>query len=529
MRFAHSFSTLTLVAALAFGATTASAEMVLNRGNSGDPETLDPQKTSTVYEGNILRDLFEGLVIHSAAAKIQPGVATTWSTSADGLTWTFKLRPNAKWSNGEPVTADDFVYSYRRMMNAATGSQYANMLFIIKNAEDVNKGKAPPEELGVKAVDATTLQFTLSGPTPYFIELLAHQSSFPVNRTAVEKFGKDWVKPENFVSNGAFVLKENVPHDHITIVRNAAHYDAAKVKLDKVVYVPTEDRAGALRRFQAGEIDMNDDVPTDQIKFIRQNLKAEFRPTAYLGTYYFVFNTKKPPFDDARIRQALSLMIDREFLAEEIWGGTMLPGYSMVPEGTGTYGTPSWWPAKDLSPAEREDKAKALMKAAGFGPGGKPLKLEIRYNTSENHKKTSVALADMWKPLNVEVSLVNTDIKTHYAHLREHQPFDVARAGWIADYNDAQNFLFLGETATKALNYAQYSNPAYDALMAKAATEADPAKRSGVLHDAEKILMTDEPYLVLMTYMSKQMVAKKVKGWEPNTLDYHPSRFLWVE
>ncbi len=529
MRILRGALGLAVASAVLVGANLAHAESVLNRGNSGDPETLDPQKTSTVYEGNILRDLFEGLVIHSASAKILPGAAESWTTSADGLTWTFKLRPNAKWSNGEPVTADDFVYSYQRMMNPATGSQYANMLYIIKNAEEVNKGKAAPETLGVKAVDKTTLQFTLSGPTPYFIELLAHQSSFPVNKAVVEKFGKDWVKPENFVSNGAFVLKENVPHDHITIVRNAAHYDAAKFKLDKVIYVPTEDRAAALRRFQAGEIDMNDDVPTDQIKFIRQNLKAEFRPQPYLGTYYFVFNTKKPPFDDARIRQALSLMVDREFLAEEIWGGTMLPGYSMVPPGTGTYGTPVWWPAKDLSPAEREDKAKALMKAAGYGPGAQPLKLEIRYNTSENHKKTSVALADMWKPLNVEVSLVNTDIKTHYAHLREHQPFDIARAGWIADYNDAQNFLFLGETATKALNYAQYSNPAYDALMAKAATESDTAKRSALLHDAEKIMMTDEPYLILMTYMSKQLVAKRVKGWEPNTLDYHPSRFLSVD
>lgn len=529
MRFANSIKALALATILASGATAASAEMVLHRGNSGDPETLDPQKTSSVYEGNILRDLFEGLVIHSASAKILPGVATSWSTSADGLTWTFQLRPDAKWSNGDPVTAGDFVYSYRRMMNPETGSQYANMLYVIANAEDVNKGKASPEKLGVTAVDAHTLKFTLSGPTPYFIELLAHQSSFPVDEKVVEKFGKDWVKPENFVSNGAFRLAENVPHDHITIVRNAAHYDAAKIKLDKVVYLPTEDRAAALRRFQAGELDMNDEVPTDQIKYIRQNMKDEFRPAPYLGTYYFVFNTKKPPFDDVRVRQALSLMVDREFLAEEIWGGTMLPGYSMVPEGTGTYGAPSWWPAKDLSPAEREDKAVALMKAAGFGPGGKTLKLEIRYNTSENHKKTSVALADMWKPLNVEVSLVNTDVKTHYAYLREHQPFDVARAGWIADYNDAQNFLFLGETATKSLNYAQYSNPTYDGLMARAASESDPAKRSAILHDAEKILMTDEPYLVLMTYMSKQLVAAKVKGWEANTLDYHPSRFLWVE
>ena len=208
------------VAALATGlgltATSAMAEMVLNRGNSGDPETLDPQKTSTVYEANILRDLFEGLVIHSATAKITPGTAVSWSTSADGLTWTFKLRPEAKWSDGSPFTADDVVYSYQRMMDPATGSQYANLLFIIKNAEELNKGKVKPEELGVKAIDPHTVQFTLAGPTPYFLEMLAHQSSFPVKKGAIEKFGKDWIKPENMISNGAFKLAENVPHDHIT-------------------------------------------------------------------------------------------------------------------------------------------------------------------------------------------------------------------------------------------------------------------------------------------------------------------------
>lgn len=529
MRMTTGLRAFALAAGLGLTATSAMAEMVLNRGNSGDPETLDPQKTSTVYEAHILRDLFEGLVIHSATAKILPGTAESWTSSADGLTWTFKLRADAKWSDGSPFTADDVVYSYQRMMDPATGSQYANLLFVIKNAEELNKGKVKPEEIGVKAIDPRTVQFTLTGPTPYFLEMLAHQSSFPVKKSVIDKFGKDWIKPENMVSNGPFKLVENVPHDHITLVKNPQHWDAKSVKLDKVNYIPTEDRSAALRRFQAGEIHMNDDIPTDQIKFLRANLKDEFRVAPYLGTYYFPFNTKKAPFDDARIRQALSLVVDREFLAEEIWGGTMLPGYSLVPPNTGSYGEPSWWPYKDMSPAAREDKAKELLKAAGYGPGLKPLKLEIRYNTSENHKKTSVALADMWKPLNVEVSLVNTDVKTHYAYLREHQPFDVARAGWIGDYNDPQNFLFLLQTITKSLNYAQYSNPEYDALMDKAAAEADSAKRIGYLKAAEKIAMRDEPYLILMTYSSKNLVSKKVKGWETNTLDYHPSRYLSVE
>lgn len=519
------------IAAAIFGLSlgAASAQMVYNRGNPGDPETLDPQKTSTIVERDILFDLFEGLVTYDAKGEVVPGVAESWTANDDGTVYTFKLRPNATWSNGDPVKAGDFVFSFQRLMNPDTGAKYANILYTIGNAEKVNKGQAKPEELGVKAIDDRTLEIRLEAPTPYFIAQLAHHTGLPVHPASVQKYGKDFVKPENWVSNGAYTLKSFTPNDKIVMVKNPNFRDAASVKIDQVNWYPIEDRAAGLRRFQAGEIHSFNDVPTDQIKFIRETLKDKFKVAPFLGTYYFVFNTKKPPLSDPRVRQALSMIIDREFLAEDIWGGTMIPAYSFVPPGIGNYGDPATVAWKDLSPIDREEKAKELLKAAGYGPGGKPMTLELRYNTSENHKNTSVALANMWKPFNIEVRLVNSDIKTHYALLRDKGDFDVARAGWIADYSDPQNFLFLGQSDNNGLNYANYSNTTFDALMKQAATETDLAKRARLLRDAEAIFMEDMPNVPLLFYGSKNLVSDKVAGYETNTLDVHLSRYMTIK
>lgn len=518
---------LIALTALFMSTALASAEMVYHRGNPGDPATLDPAKTSTVPESDILLDMFEGLVAYDAKANLIPGAAASWTISADGLTYTFKLDPKGKWSNGDAVKASDFVFSLRRMMDPAAAANYANVLYPIKNAEKVNKGSLKMEELGVRALDDATLEITLEAPTPYLLGLLAHQSTMPLHQASVEKFGKDFVKPENMVSNGAFKLKDFVPNDKLTLVKNPYFHDSANVKIDTEIFYSLEDRGAALRRFQAGEIQSYNDVPTDQIKFIRANLKDEFKVSPYLGTYYFVFNMRKKPFDDIRIRHALSMVVDREFLAEQIWGGTMLPGYSFVPPGIGNYGTPAMLPYKDQSPIDREEKAIALMTEAGYGPG-KPLKLDIHFNTSENHKNTSVALADMWKPLGVEVTLTNTDIKGHYGLLREKGDFDVARAGWIGDYSDPQNFLFLGQSDNKGLNYATYANADFDAAMKKAAATIDIAERAKALLEADTIFMRDEPYLTLLTYGSKNLVSKKISGWQANTLDRHLARYLSV-
>jgi ABC-type oligopeptide transport system substrate-binding subunit len=503
----------------------ASAEEIYRRGAAGDVATLDPQKTASVTEADLLGDLFEGLVSYDAEGGVVPGAAETWSVSADGLTYLFKLR-DAKWSNGDPITASDFVFTFRRLLDPATGAQYANLFYPIANAEKVNRGEASPEALGVRAVDPRSLEFTLAAPTPYFLGLLAHQTAAPVEESNVRRYGEDFVRAGNLVSNGPYRLEYYFPNDRAVLIKNENFHDAASVKIDREIVLPIEDRAAALLQFEAGEIDSYPDAPTEQIGYVRDKLKDALKLSPALGTYYFVFDTRRPPFSDARVRRALSMVIDRDFLAEDIWGGTMIPAYSLVPPGIANYGPPvlaDWAP---LSLSERESRAKALLAEAGFGPGGKTLKVEIRYNSSENHKNTCVALADMWRRLRVETTLVNSDAKSHFAMLQSGGDFDVARAGWLGDYSDPQNFLALADSDNSGLNYSHYANPEYDTLIRRAANERDLAARARTLADAEAILLRDQPMMPLLFYQSKNLVSPRLKGWRPNILDRHLTRYL---
>lgn len=505
---------------------TAAAQTIYHRGNSADPETLDPHKTSTVYEAHVLRDLFEGLVIHNGKAEVLPGAAESWTSSVDGLTHTFKLRKSAKWSNGDPVEASDFVFAFRRIMNPETGAKYAKILYALKGAEAANKGKGRVEDIGARAIDAATLELTLERPTPYFLELLSHQTALPLHPASIAKHGSNFVKPENWVSNGPYVLKEFVPGSHIKTAKNSTFHDAANVKIDGVMFYPTKDTAAAIRRFEAGELHSNDDIPADQIKALKVKFGNRIKLAPYLGTYYLAINTRKPPFDDVRVRTALSIAIDREFLADQIWGNTMVPGYSFVPPGIGNYGEPAYAEYKDLPPVDRDEEAKALLNEAGFGPGSKPLKVEIRFNMTDNNRATVVAIAEQWKRIGIETTQIHTDAKTHFAHLREGGDFDVARAGWIGDYSDPHNFLFLLESDAVGLNYAKYKNLDYDDLMRKAATESNKDERTKVLFAAETIIMRDLPYIPVLYYGSKNIVSSKLVGWETNLKDVHPTRFL---
>jgi oligopeptide transport system substrate-binding protein len=520
----RTFAIATLASAALIGG--AAAQVVYHRGNDADPETLDPHKTSTVYEAHILRDMYEGLMIHDAAGKVVPGVAEKHEVSDDGKTYRFTLRANAKWSNGEPVKASDFVFSFRRIMSPQTGAKYANVLFPILNAEKVNRTPgAKPEELGVKAVDDRTLEIALERPTPYFLELLTHQTGLPVHPGSIAKFGANFTRPENTVSNGAYMFKEWVPNSHIRLEKNPSFHDAGNVKIDVVVYEPMKDASAAVRRFMAGELQSTSDIPADQVKALKAKLGAEVKISPALGTWYLAVNTSKKPFDDVRVRQALSMTIDREFVADEIWQGAMLPAYAFVPPGIGNYGEPAFADYKDMSPIDREEKAKALLNEAGFGPG-KPLKVEIRYNTSDNNKNTVVAIANQWKAIGVETSFINTDAKTHFAYLRDGGDFDLARAGWIADYSDPQNFLFLVQSDNPGFNYARYKNPDYDALMKKSDAEKDLSARAKVLLEAERIFMRDLPYIPILFYSNKNLVSAKLEGWIPNLRGANATRFL---
>ncbi len=516
-------SLLLATAFVAVGYSAAYAGGVWNRGANSDVQSLDPHKTSTVEEANILRDLFTGLVTEDAEGNTVPGAAESWTVSSDGKVYTFKLRKDDVWSDGTPVTADDFVFAWRRLLDPKTGSEYASMGFPVLNAEDINSGKKKGEELGVKAIDADTLEVTLKGPTPYFLEMLTHQAMYPVSKANVEKFGNDFVKAGNLVSNGAFTLVENVPNDHIKIVKNPKFFDAANVKLDAVNYIPTEDRAAGVKRYEAGEVDSMNDFPTEQLADLKAKFGDQIHITPELGTYYYIFKNQKSPWNNAKLRNAVSMVIDRDYLAGKVWQNAMLPGWSMVPPGVKGYETRTM-DYSEMSQIDREDAAKKVFTELGISPD-KPMKLEIRYNTSENHKNTAVAIQEMLKPFGFDVTLVNTDGKSHYSYLEQHGDFDVARAGWIADFKDPVTFLNLGHTGD-GNNYGEYSNKDYDKLLDQAAVEADPNKRMKELSDAEAIFVKDQPDIPLLYYSNHNLVSPKLHGFADNVMDKHPSRYI---
>lgn len=520
------FATTLVVTSGAVG-SSALAEVVYNRGNDTDPKSLDHHKTSTVAESHISRDLYEGLVSKDPKAEMIPGVAEKWTISDDGLKYTFNLRQNAKWSNGDPVTANDFVYAYQRIMNPATAAEYANILFPIKNAEKVNKGEAKPEELGVKAVDDYTLEITLEAATPYFLELLTHQTAYPIHKASVEQHGDAFTRPGNLVSNGAFLLEAFTPNDKLVLRKNPNFHDAANVKIDVVNFIPFEDRSACLRRFEANEVQSCSDIPAEQMDYMREKLGDQVHIAPYLGTYYLPVKGKEgSPLKDVRVRQAISMIIDRDFIAKDIWRETMVAGYSIVPPGISNYPEPVFLDYKDKDVLDREDDAKKLLAEAGVTEGS--LSVELRYNKSENHQKTMTAVADMLKGVGINSTMVEMEGTGYFDYMKQDQPFDMSRAGWIGDYSDPQNFLFLFETKNPGFNYPRWSNKDYDALMDQAAKTIDLGERAKLLRQAEEIFLKEVPAIPILYYSSRNLVSKTLSGWEENLDDEHPSRFISI-
>ncbi len=466
-------------------AGAASAETVLNRGNDTDPATLDQHHTTTVSENRVLRDLYEGLLAQNEKGEAIPGAAVSWHISEDGLTYTFHMRENAKWSNGDPVTAGDFEFSFRRIMDPKTAAGYA----------------------------------------PYFLELLTHQTGFPVNKKAVEKFGDKFTLPGNMVTNGAYTLVSFTPNDKISMKKNPNYWDASNVKIDAVNWIPFEDRASCMRRFEAKEVDICSDVPAEQMDYVKKNLGGQFRLAPYLGIYYVdIKGEPSSKLRDPRVRKAISMAVDREFLANEVWRGVMLPASSMVPPGIANYVKDA--PKLDFADEDvldREDKAKELLQEAGVQPGS--LSVTLRYNTSENHKNTMAALANMLGNIGIKATLNEVEGATFYNYLQEKGMFDITRDGWIGDYNDPNSFLELYTTGNY-FNYAEWSNKDYDALMAKSATTTDLAERAKILAEAEKILLGDGAVVPLMYYSSTALVADRVQGYEDNLMNSHGTRWL---
>jgi oligopeptide transport system substrate-binding protein len=507
-------------------ATAAAAETVFRIGNMGEPTSLDPHKLAGTWENRIAGDMFLGLTTEAADGETIPGAAESWEISEDGTLYIFQLREH-QWADGTPVTAVDFEFALKRILSPDSTARYASLLYPIKNAEAYKTGAVGAEELGVRAVDERTLEIELASPTPYFLDQLTHYTAFPVPKHLVEGQGDEWVRPGTIIGNGPFRVVEWTPNTQIVAEKNPNFYDADSVRIDRVIYYPDEDRNAVLRRFRAGEIDYAADFASEQIDWLKANLPNETRIAPYLGIYYYPINSARAPFDDPRVRQALSMAIDREAITDKVLRTGELPAYSFVPPGTGNYGEPAMVSWKDLPQAEKTAQAKALLEEAGYGPSN-PLRLTLAYNTSENHRKIAVAIQAMWRELGVQAELSNSEVKVHYEML-EQNDFDVARAGWIADYNDPQNFLFLLQTSSGRLNYGRYSNPEFDALMDKAARTIDLDERAKVLQRAEAILMEDAATIPIYYYVSKNLVQNYVKGWESNTKDIHRTRYIAIE
>lgn len=519
----------TLSAAAPPAGTQLAKEQVFHRGNHTEPQSLDPHKSEGIPASRIHRDLFEGLLRDGIDSTPIPGVAESWTISDDGLLYTFKLRKNALWSNGDPVTAHDFAYSWQRLLNPETGSFYSQTLAPVLNAEAVIKGELPPEKLGIRVIDDHTFEVTLKGPTPYFLGLLTHHSTYPVHAASIKKHGGSYARPGNLVSNGAFVLHEWVVQSHIVTLRNHKYWDDANTTLEKVVYYPTEDLSTELKRYRAGQLHFTEEIPANQIRWVRENLGNEIHIAPWLGIYYYGYNLTKPPFkDNIKLRQALSMAIDREIITEKVLPFGILPAYGWVPPGVRDYKQDQEYEWKKLSREARHAMARKLYQEAGYSDA-KPLETEIRYNTHENHKRLAVAIASMWKKvLGVKVRLVNEEWKVFLDNRKLKQVTQVFRAGWIADYNDAVSFIELLHSR-HGINDSAYNRPEYDALVEASFQERDPAKRAKILAQAESMALADFPAIPIYYYTSKHLVKPFVGGYEDNIMDFHPNRYIYIK
>jgi len=506
------------------GSSAPAAENVLRIGNGAEPQTLDPHRAEGVPESNILRDLFEGLVGEAPDGTLVPGAAQSWTISEDGLVYTFILREDARWSNGDAVTAADFEFGLRRSVDPATLSRYSSILFPIVNAEAVINGELPTTELGVRALDKYTLQIELNSPTAYLLGLLTHSTTYPVHRESVAAGGERFARPGSLVGNGAYQLSEWTVQSHVRLDRNPYYWDATNTQIETVYYYAIENPDAELKRYRADELDITGALPYQQLDWVRENLGDELVISPYLGSYYFGFNLTQPPFRNAEaLRTALSMAIDREILTQRVAGAGEIAAYGWVPPVAGYTGQQPEWAS--WTQAERNARAQALYAEAGYS-AEKPLRVEVLYNTNENHKRMSVAIASMWKQvLGVETSLLNQEWKVFLETRNQKSDTQVFRAGWIADYNDAYSFAQLMHSKNEQ-NDSGYVSTDYDGLLDKAAVEQDPAVRAGYLEAAERVLLADLPIMPVYFYVSKHLVKPRVQGFIPNIMDHHATRHL---
>jgi oligopeptide transport system substrate-binding protein len=504
----------------------ATQQAVLLRGNGTEPDTLDPQKARTAQAQDILRDLCEGLTSVGKDARTVPGVARDWVVAPDGKTYTFHLRPEARWSNGDPVVAADFVAGMQRLVDPATASPYAQVVDVIAGTRDIVGGSKPPAALGVTAQDDATVVILLEAPAPYLPGLLAHPSTCPVHRATLARFGTAFARPGNLVSNGAFVLEEWVPGSHVLAVRNRRYWNDAATRLDAVRYFTISDENAELTRYRAGDLDITSVVPRGQLEWIRANVPRELHISPQLATYFYGFNLDRPPFRESKsLRRALSMVIDRERLAEIVLRAGELPAYGWVPPGVEDYTSQSF-DYRGLPLDERIARARRLYQEAGYS-ASKPLRFELRYNAAEVNDRLAVAVTSMWKEaLGVEAKLVAVEFKSLLEDI-DRRDVDVFRSSWVGDYNDAYTFLQYLKGGF-GVNLPHYHSADYDALLSQASAETDRGRRRGLLEAAERMALGDHPLIPIYFYVNKHLVKPRVVGWYDNVLNVVYSKDLAV-
>jgi oligopeptide transport system substrate-binding protein len=502
----------------------APAGPVLVRGGGPDPDSLDPQKVRGFEAQSIVRDLCEGLTTLDHDAAVAPGVASRWSVSADGRVYTFTLRPEARWSNGERVVAADFVAGLRRLVDPATASGYAQYADVIANTGDIVAGRKPPEALSVAAPDDSTVVVTLAAPAPYLPSLLSHPSTCPVHRATLASHPESHARPGVMVSNGAFVLKEWVQGSYVLATRNPRYWNHAATRLAAVKYLIIPDENAELARYRSGELEITAVVPRGQFDWIREHLGKELHVSPQLTTYYYGFNLRRAPFADRpKLRRALSLVIDREKLAELVLRVGELPAYGWVPPGIDRY-TPQSFDYRSEPIATRIAEAQRLYREAGYSRT-KPLAFELSYNAGEVHTKLAVAVASMWKEaLGVDVKLTQVEFKTLLQEV-DRGDVEMFRSSWAGDYNDAYTFAQYLKSDF-GLNLPRYRSAAYDALLARAAAEVDGARRRALLEEAERVMLADHPLVPLYFYVNKHLVKPEVLGWYDNVMNVTYSKDL---
>ncbi len=501
-------------------------EQLLARTIDSAPSSLDPSLVTDVPAQHVLDELFEGLVRLASDGRALPGVARSWETSADGLTWIFHLRPEARWSNGAPLTAADFVYGWRRTVDPKTAASYAQAVAPVLNAFEIATGRRPVSELGVEALDAHTLRVRLSEPTPYLPFLLTNAWMDPLYRPVIEQHGDDWTRPANIVSNGPFLLRENVIGSRLTLERNPHYWGAGEVRLQRVIYYALANRNAQSQRYLSGQVQFVETVPTTDIPWLRRELGEQLVIEPYFGTFLIGINDREPPFSgNPKLRLALSLAIDREKLTRHLLHGAGFPAYTLVPPLEGYAAPlPDW---ARLPEQERHALARRLYRESGYSPE-RPLRAELAISAGDPVTTlTYEAVCAMWRTvLGAEIGLHPEEFKVLLQNNRLHQNILFHNA-WIGDYPDPYTFMQLFKTGFD-LNYGGYSRPGYDALLNQAARLTTNEERYRVYQQAERALNEDGAYIPLYYYAVRHLVKPYLKGFAPNIVDRNPSRDMYL-